>query len=52
MVQLRIKNKLNNALESIDNCKEEINNQEYLIKMNELKDLNDMVKEIEEADHR
>ena len=52
MVQLRIKNRLNNALESIDNCKEEIINQEYLNKMNELKDLNDMVKEIEEADHR
>jgi hypothetical protein len=52
MVKKRIKNKLDNCLEQIDDCSHELQEHNYLNKMNELKDLNDMVGILDEADHR
>jgi ferredoxin len=52
MVKLRIKNKLTNALDIIDEGKDEIHEGQYLAKMNELKDLNDLMASLEKADHR
>jgi hypothetical protein len=51
MVKLRIKNKLNDALEYIDEKKDCSMEQNYIIKMNDLKALNDFLEEIEKADH-
>ena len=51
MVKLRIKNKLNDVLEQIDNKSHEYKEQDYLNRMNELKDLNDYVGILDEADH-
>lgn len=52
MVKKRIKNKLDGCLEHIDECSHELKEQSYLNKMNDLKDLNDMVEVLDEADHR
>ena len=51
MVRQRIKRKLNMAVEGIDGVKEDLKDNEYLMKMNEVKDLYDFVEEIDKADH-
>lgn len=50
-VRLRIKNKLTDMLEYIDEDKEKMESAVYLNKMNQLKDLNDYVVSIEKAFH-
>ncbi len=51
MVKQRIKNKLNNILETIDNMKDELKCGSYLKKMNDLKAISDFVEIIEQADN-
>ena len=51
MVQLRIKNKLEFAVNTLFDKREHMNDGKYLNRMTELKDLNDFVVSIEEADH-
>jgi len=52
MTKLRIKHRLTFALEKIDDSKDEIHEGQYLAKMNDLKNLNDLMEELEKADHR
>lgn len=48
----RIKTNLENILETVEEVKEKLSDCSYLSKMNSIKELNDLMKEIEEADHR
>jgi len=52
MGRQRIKSRLENCVEWIDEVKEEITDKLYLTRMDQLKSLNDMVANIDEADHR
>jgi hypothetical protein len=52
MARQRIKSRLENCVECIDEVKEEITDKLYLTRMDQLKSLNDMVANIDEADHR
>jgi hypothetical protein len=51
MVQLRIKNHLERAVNAVFDNREHMDDREYLIRMNELKDLNEFLVMVEEADH-
>jgi hypothetical protein len=51
MVKQRIKNKLNDVIGMIYDEKENMKEHMYLKRMNNLKQLNDFVAEIDEADH-
>jgi len=51
MVRQRIKSKLDMAVEKIDEVKEDMSNNQYLTKMNDVKDLYDFVEIIDNADH-
>ena len=52
MLKKKVKAKLNSVVEQIDDAKHDLTDDKYLQKMNELKDLNDCLNGIEEADHR
>ncbi len=52
MVEARINHKLNSVLEQVDDASHELSDGLYLTRMNELKDINDMLTSIKEADHR
>jgi len=51
-IEEKIKSKLNNIVETIDDVKEELANGHYLAKMNQIKDLYDCINTLNEADHR
>ena len=51
MVKMRIKNKLQYAMENIDEIKHEIEEMNYINKMNDLKALSDFVEDIDSVDH-
>lgn len=51
MVRLRIKNRLNFGLEKIEDSKEGMKNGDYLVKMNQLKSMHDLIKDIDNANH-
>jgi hypothetical protein len=52
LVKKKVQENLTRALEGIDDIKCDITDDQYLTKMNDLKDLNDCLTNIEEADHR
>lgn len=52
LLKYKIKGKLNNGVEQIDDCKEDMKENSYIIKMNQLKELNETFEAIEAADHR
>jgi PHD/YefM family antitoxin component YafN of YafNO toxin-antitoxin module len=52
LVKQKIKNRLESVLEQIDDVKEELNDHLYLNRMDQIKSLNDMVGELDDADHR
>jgi len=51
-IKLKVKNKLTNAMETLDDVSHEISEIQYLTKVNELKKLNDLMGHIESQDHR
>jgi hypothetical protein len=51
MVRQRIKNKLDMVVEKLDEVKEDITDNEYLTKMNNIKNLYDCIEAIDNADH-
>ena len=51
-IKTMIKDDLESLLTAIEEMKEEMTDGSYLSKMNNIKELNDLMKDVEEADHR